>query len=138
MTADPKPRPKLTHVGGDEWRLEEDYTVQDGIVEICVPEGFIFDLASIPRVLWSVLPPWSLSIAAPLVHDYLYWHCGDPPAGSVIPRRRYLKPEADRLFHDLMLEEGVSRSRAFVAWLAVRMFGVYRCEKWLELEGGKQ
>lgn len=39
---------------------------------ISVPFGFRTDLASIPRLLWGVLPPIGRYDAAAVVHDYLY------------------------------------------------------------------
>ena len=42
--------PIVTYIGpGNVWRLEESYSYQDGASEITVPDGFEFDLASIPR-----------------------------------------------------------------------------------------
>ena len=39
---------------------------------VVVPEGFQTDLASIPRALWSLLPPVGAYDAAAVVHDLLY------------------------------------------------------------------
>lgn len=50
ITASALPAPVLTYEGpGNVWRLEEVYSYQDGTSVITVPEGFRFDLASIPR-----------------------------------------------------------------------------------------
>jgi hypothetical protein len=37
-----------------------------------VPTGFLTDYASIPRVLWNVLPPVGAYDAAAVLHDFLY------------------------------------------------------------------
>lgn len=39
---------------------------------VIVPTGFRTDLASIPRVLWSILPPFGSYSDAAVVHDFLY------------------------------------------------------------------
>lgn len=39
---------------------------------ITVPAEFVTDLASIPQVLWNILPPIGAYDAAAVVHDYLY------------------------------------------------------------------
>ena len=44
-------------------------------------EGFRFDLASIPRVFWFLVSPFELSIAAPLLHDFLYAAKATRPMG---------------------------------------------------------
>lgn len=36
-----------------------------------VPLGFITDLASVPRVLWALLPPHGRYAKAAILHDYL-------------------------------------------------------------------
>lgn len=40
---------------------------------VTVPAGFVTDLASIPRVFWSILRPDGSYMQAAVVHDYLYW-----------------------------------------------------------------
>lgn len=39
---------------------------------IVVPAGFITDFASIPRVLWNILPPTGKYTKAAVLHDWLY------------------------------------------------------------------
>ncbi len=118
------PPPILTYVGpGNAWRLEDDYRYQDGENVITVPEGFLFDLASIPRAFWWLISPFELSIAAPLLHDFLYLHAGAPPAGSVTPPRVYSRIDADKLFLEVMKTEGVHGWRRGSAYAAVRAFG---------------
>lgn len=41
---------------------------------ITIPEGFIWDLSSVPRFLWSLLPPDGDFEVATIIHDYLYKH----------------------------------------------------------------
>src|SRR5207247_1284886 len=48
----------------------------DGAVQLKpveVPEGFVTDLASIPRVFYWALRPDGAYAHAAVVHDYLYW-----------------------------------------------------------------
>lgn len=40
---------------------------------VVVPAGFVTDLASIPRVFWSLLPPDGAYTFPAIIHDYLYW-----------------------------------------------------------------
>ncbi len=118
------PAPVVTYIGpGNRWRLEEAYEYQDGAHAITVPAGFIFDLASIPRVFWWLISPFELSIAAPLLHDFLYANEGDPPEGSIDPPRIYTRKEADLLFRTIMEIEGVPSWRRSTAYWAVRSFG---------------
>lgn len=46
---------------------------------IHIPEGFVWDLSSVPRFLWSLLPPDGDFEIATLIHDYLYKNSGCLP-----------------------------------------------------------
>ena len=84
---------------------------------IKIPAGFKFDIASIPRVFWPIAGPLSLSLPAPLAHDFFYRF------------RDVDRKTADRLFRRIMMVEGVGWVRRWVGWGAVRLFGwfAYRC-----------
>jgi hypothetical protein len=53
-----------------EWYPAED---QRNYSSVSVPTGFVTDLASIPRVFWSLLRPDGEYTYPTIVHDYLYW-----------------------------------------------------------------
>jgi hypothetical protein len=105
------PAPVLTWVAGTRWRLEKPYVF--GMIQI--PAGFIFDLASVPRMLWWLIAPFELSIVGPLLHDYLYRVDG--------AREGYTRKQVDELFERLMYLEGISGWRRRAAYRAVRVFG---------------
>ncbi len=118
------PPPILTYLVEEQcWRLEQSYRYQDDAYFITVPQGFKFDLASVPRVFWGLISPFDLSIVAPLVHDFLYHHKGDPPEEAVDPPRMYTRKASDVLFKRIMKQEGVWRWRRQLAYTAVRLFG---------------
>lgn len=117
------PPPILSYVGGRQWRLEADYSYRDAATTITIAKGFQFDLSSVPRLLWWLIAPFELSVAAPLLHDYLYFHGGRPPEGSVVPPRIYNRAEVDAMFRGIMRKEGVPGWRRVLGYLAVRVFG---------------
>lgn len=78
---------------------------------VSVPLGFVTDLASTPRLIWSFIPPFGLHAAAAVLHDYGY---------GIKDRSR---KEYDRIFRDAMLVLGVRTGKAYIMWLAVRIFG---------------
>lgn len=115
--------PVISHLGRKKWRLEQPYAYRDGNHEITVPARFEFDLASIPRALWWLIGPFDLSVAAPLIHDFLYRYRGQPPDGAIEPARTYRRKEADQLFRAIMKQEGVWWWRRAAAYRAVRLVG---------------
>lgn len=112
-------------VDRDEWRLEEEYVATDGPTTIAVPAGYVFDLASVPRPLWSVIAPFELSVSAPLVHDFIYDYRGELPAGAVAPERTYTRKQSDVLFRQMMAAEQVPVWRRTLAYTSVRLFARY-------------
>ena len=117
------PPPILSYVGGDRWHLEADYAYRDAETTITIPRGFEFDLSSVPRLLWWLIAPFELSVAAPLLHDFLYLYGGRPPSGSVVPARIYNRAEVDAMFRGIMRKEGVASWRRALGYLAVRACG---------------
>jgi hypothetical protein len=91
-----------------------------------VPRGFITDLASIPRWLWPIVAPFELSIAAPVVHDWLYGHGGlIRPAPGLSPIR-YTRSQADAFLYDVAAQDGVWWWRRAAAHTVVRDVGARR------------
>lgn len=78
-----------------------------------VPAGFKTDLASIPRPLWSIFPPFGRYSRAAVLHDFHY-HRGRN--GTPVVTRK----EADLLFKQAMHELGVPGWKRWAFYLAVR------------------
>lgn len=83
--------------------------------ELTVPAGFESDGASVPRFFWRVVfPPGDAdALRAAILHDYIY---REHPEG-------WTRGEADRLFRDVLIADGVPGWRARLAYYAVRIFG---------------
>lgn len=80
---------------------------------VIVPRGFQCDLASIPRLLWPLLPPGEYDEAA-VLHDYLYT-VGVPRWLSDSVFRHVLQGTGIRLWKRCALFWGV-RFGGWVAW----------------------
>lgn len=115
------------HVRECEWELIERVCIYDPTKHavIDVPQGFRFDLASIPRPLWWLVAPMELSVVAALTHDWLYrnggrcvWNATEGPEVA-----QYTRKEADEAFRLFMKSEGVPVWRREAAYRAVRWFG---------------
>ncbi|EAQ5940000.1 DUF1353 domain-containing protein [Salmonella enterica] len=96
------------------WRVYEPfefYLSDDNSDVIEVPAGFVTDLATIPRIFWTILPPDGKYAKAAIIHDYLY------------DNALRTKKEADLIFLDGMTVLGVLRLKRKVMYWAVRVFG---------------
>jgi len=78
-----------------------------------IPAGFQTDLASVPRILWSIIAPNYAAFVAPaILHDYLY-SCGN------LGDRRF----ADEVLYNALKAQEVSTYTAMKFYMAVRLFG---------------
>ncbi|HIB1629821.1 TPA: DUF1353 domain-containing protein [Salmonella enterica subsp. enterica serovar Muenchen] len=96
------------------WRVYEPfefYLSDDNSDVIEVPAGFVTDLASVPRIFWTLLPPDGKYAKAAIIHDYLY------------DNALRTKKEADLIFLDGMTVLGVPKWKRLVMYQAVRLFG---------------
>jgi hypothetical protein len=92
-----------------EWKPDGD--PQGTLINVYVPTGFVTDLASIPNVFWSLLPPTAAYSYPAIIHDYLYWH---QPCD---------RTEADSIFRTAMQELKVPSAKTVIICEAVRYAG---------------
>jgi len=105
---------------GKRWEVLENFGYYIGNNDqemIIVPRGFITDLASVPRVFHSFIPPWGKYGQAAILHDYLY------------ETKKYPKKIADKIFYDAMGVLRVPKWKRTIMYLAVKWFGEYRFNK---------
>ncbi|OZU14097.1 phage tail protein [Salmonella enterica subsp. enterica serovar Altendorf] len=96
------------------WRVHEPfefYLSDDNSDVISVPAGFVTDLATVPRIFWTLLPPDGKYAKAAIIHDYLY------------DNALRTKKEADLIFLDGMTVLGVPKWKRTIMYWAVRLFG---------------
>lgn len=68
---------RVTPVDGEDnlWELLETFEYELGAKgsgnRVVCPAGERTDFASIPRILWSILPPWGKYGKAAVIHDHL-------------------------------------------------------------------
>lgn len=104
----------LEMLGHYNWRVHEPfdfYLSDDNSDVISVPAGFVTDLATIPRIFWTLLPPDGKYAKAAIIHDYLY------------DNALRTKQEADLIFLDGMVVLGVPKWKRTVMYWAVKIFG---------------
>lgn len=119
---DAEQQPDLRAIYGSKmFRLMADYayTFSSGRT-IAIPKGFVCDGASIRRWLWSFagVRLGGRIRAAAVVHDWLYYHCGEAP--DDIARGR---ENVDDVFRHIMRAAGIEPWRVFKCYWAVRVGG---------------
>lgn len=104
---------RLTPYKDYSFQLTDPFMVSIDSRLITIPRGFITDLASIPRFLWSFYSPSeTVTILPAVIHDYMY--------SCVTEYNRY---EADNIFYYALRENGMRKFKALKYYYAVRWFG---------------
>ena len=123
----------LTYTNPD---IDEDALERVGVEikesEIIVGEGFLTDLASVPRMCWAFIAPWDVARAA-IIHDLLYKRirqyraeCSKGLKNSEDPKViSNAKKASDDVFHMAMkdAEPSIPGWKIAAAYYSVRMFG---------------
>lgn len=110
-------QPTIKPLTGKIFRIASEYVVDRYVIS----EGFEYDLASVPRLLWGLLPPFGLYLPACTVHDYLYRY-------HAYKGMEFTRKEADKEMFRLSVENNVKPTLAYLMYIAVRIFGKKRWE----------
>jgi hypothetical protein len=117
------------------FRLERELRLRSDIAggDIVVPVGFLSDLASIPRVAWSLGydPDCNEMELASWFHDLCYSHVGKIPVTitgvAVRPRTKMVsltRKQCDRILcYEGMAELGAKRWQQNAVYVLLRLFG---------------
>ena len=106
---------------GKTWVILSDFGYEVGEVGsgnvINVPIGFHTDFASIPRLLWVILPRWGKYGNGAVIHDWLYWD------------QKRDRDEADNILLEAMGVLEVSPWQKYPIYWAVWIFGRFAWNK---------
>lgn len=125
MTNTEYPDIRIRKVLDQSGKLDWFEVIQDCIVQeynVTIPAYYITDFSSVPRILWSIIPPYGRATAPSILHDYMYTTklfsagYGDRPSRAL----------ADNIFYENMLIVGVPKWQAKCMFWAVRIFGKSR------------
>lgn len=81
------------------------------VFDVIIPKGYETNGASVPRLFWNLLSPFTEGFRAALVHDYRYT---DPTYLS--------REEADLEFFHNLSKDNVNLIRRVLVYLAVKFF----------------
>lgn len=91
------------------WVVTEDTIVELDGFSILIKKGFKTDLASIPRIFWSIYPPFGKYQDAAICHDWLL-------DNTDLPKRTI-----DLLFYKKMKSDGVGIFNRFIFYSFVNI-----------------
>lgn len=95
------------------FRLSHRFRYISSYGVISVPQGFITDGASIPKIFWSIFDPFGPYFEAAIIHDYLYSKNNN----------QFNRFQSDEIFREAMYNIGIDWVRREAIYRAVRIFG---------------
>lgn len=109
----------------DLWRVTKEFTYSvgqlDSKVTVTIPAGYLTDGASVPRALWSIVPPWGSYGQAVVLHDFLCEYLTIMDNGKL---RQISRIAADKIFVEAMKVLQVPKETLHKIELAVRGYRV--------------
>lgn len=122
---------KLMYVGKKQWRVIDGfcfYLKRDSQITITVPDGFLTDGATVPRLLHTVLPPWGEYGQAAVLHDYVL----EERRYDTDPNTHITRDEARSIFNEAMKVVNVPHYKRIPI-----LIGVFIWDKIKQLRGDK-
>ncbi|MDH2154241.1 DUF1353 domain-containing protein [Stenotrophomonas sp. GD03657] len=107
----------------DYWRVARSFKFYVGERSdnrwVLIPAGYLSDGATVPRILWWLIPPWGRHGHAAIVHDYLcdYARLYDNGEEKFVPRK-----QADKIFNEAMKVTKVNPIIRHLMYGAVRLW----------------
>ena len=115
----------VTAVDETSWRVEKALLYHGEADIFVVPQGYITDFATVPRVAVWLIPKFGRYTRAAILHDWLIT--------DKLPKGDICSLDVDGLFRRVMREEGVPFVRRWLMWAGVRwgaLFNSHRRKGW--------
>lgn len=118
-------------LGADHWRVCQPFRFYLGGKDtdrwVYVPAGYLTDGASVPRVCWSLIPPWGSYGQAAVVHDIVCEYLSITVDGQPV---KVTREQCDEILLEAMVVLGVPAFQRQAIYQAVsayrRVAGVHQ------------
>jgi len=105
-----------------KWEISKDWVFSIDGEEYIIPEGFVFDGASIPKYFWNWLSPIGVLLMPGLVHDWLYANEAFLQKDRTLGEKKTQK-YCDEVFRDAAISVNGFFFINWIAYYALRAFG---------------
>jgi hypothetical protein len=99
---------------GRRWRFSDVLHYVGRYISVTIPIGYVTDWATVPRLMWPIVPPTGKYNKATGVHDYLITEFLDKGLPDVT------SAQVDAEFRHAMRDCGVRLTLRWVMWAGVR------------------
>ncbi len=111
-----------------KWQVKEDYIIWSPFLKhyVFIPKNFVFDGASVPKMLNSVYAPNGVLLLGACPHDFGYRYAGLVlvyPVVNLLFFKPLTKKELDAVFQDFCAMESGMQQASSVATFGLRVAG---------------
>lgn len=106
----------------DYWVVKKGFVYYLGDVYntyVTVPQGYLSDGASVPRMFWNIIPPWGDYGQACVLHDYL---CQYPYIYKGTEKIELTRHQVNKIMLDSMQLLNVKLSKRYIMFFAVELY----------------
>lgn len=111
--------------GHEYYMVMEPFTYYVGGLDtetyVHIPKGYITDMASVPRLMYTLFEPWGDYAKACVVHDYL---CEYGEVMTFLGRTPVTRKNADHIFLEAMTVLNVPKWKRNMLYAAVRSYSM--------------
>lgn len=111
----------VTPLDSRRWRLLEPICYAGDTDRFLVPDGYVTDFASVPRIVSWLIPTYGRYTAPAILHDYLIT--------DAMPCGRVTSNDTDGLFRRAMRELGVPPVKRWLMWTGVRWGALFNARR---------
>jgi len=111
-----------------KWRVANDWyhRLPDGNLAI-IPHDFIFDGASVPKIMWWILSPVGVLLIQGLIHDFGYRYNYIWIVGKDGKPMKYMRGAGRKEWDSIFLKTGLNVNGMtivdYITWALLRLFG---------------
>lgn len=105
----------------DYWVVKRSfiYFINDKNDYVYVPKGYLTDGASVPRIFWSIIPPWGKYGQSCVLHDYL---CEYPYYFNDLTSYTLNRKKVNTIFNDAMKATDVPKFTRSLIYSGVELY----------------
>lgn len=115
------PHVSVTQTEDGRWKLDRPLSYSDDGVTAVIEPGYVTDFATVPRIIWWLVPTYGNYTAATVLHDWMIT--------DLLPTGQITSQRVDRVFREAMKALGVSMPRRWLMWAGVRWGALFNPDR---------
>lgn len=110
-------------LGKDYWRVTGEVRCDIGPTQhVTIPAGYLTDGATVPKIFWSIIPPWGPYADPVVLHDLLCEYLSIVEDGRIV---KITRAQCDQIFNEAMKCVGVPSFKRKLIYAGVSAYRAF-------------